>query len=53
MDYSYILNTSVPQKNKLKEFGFTVYTNDSASSGNGCKFVLKKEIADGEFYVLI
>lgn len=53
MDYSYILNTSVPQKDKLKEFGFTVCTNESASSGNGCKFVLKKEIADGEFYVLI
>lgn len=53
MDYSYILNTSVPQKNKLKEFGFTVYTNDSASSDNGHKFVLIKEIADGEFYVLI
>lgn len=53
MDYSYILNTSVPQKDKLKEFGFTVCTNDSASSDNGCKFVLKKEIADGEFYVLI
>lgn len=53
MDYSYILNTSVPQKNNLKEFGFTICTNDSAASDNGHKFVLKKEIADGEFYVLI
>lgn len=53
MDYSYILNTSVPQKEKLKAFGFSAAANESAASDGGEKLVLKKEIADGQFYVLI
>ena len=44
MDYSYILNTSVPQKEKLLAFGFSEAGND---------FVLKKEIAGGQFYTEI
>lgn len=38
MDYSYILNTSLPQKEKLLDFGF---------SEAGGSLVLKKEIAGG------
>ena len=53
MDYSYILNTSVPQNEKLKAFGFSAAANESAASDGGEKLVLKKEIADGQFYVLI
>ena len=41
MDYSYILNTSLPQKEKLLDFGF---------SEAGGSLVLKKEIAGGQFY---
>lgn len=44
MDYSYILNKSLPQKEKLLAFGF--------SEADG-RLVLKKEIADGQFYVEI
>jgi predicted DNA-binding protein (MmcQ/YjbR family) len=44
MDYSYILNKSVPQKDKLLAFGF------SEVSGS---LMLKKEIADGQFYAEI
>ena len=44
MDYSYILNTSLPQKDKLLAFGFS-----EAESG----LVLKKEIAGGQFYAEI
>ena len=44
MDYSYILNTSVPQKDKLLAFGF---------SEVGGILMLKKEIADGQFYAEI
>ena len=44
MDYSYILNTSVPQKEKLLAFGFSEAGDD---------FVLKKEIAGGQFYAEI
>lgn len=44
MDYSYILNTSLPQKDKLFAFGFS-----EAESG----LVLKKEIAGGQFYAEI
>ena len=44
MDYSYILNTSLPQKDKLLAFGFSE-ADDS--------LVLKKEIADGQFYAEI
>ena len=44
MDYSYILNTSLPQKEKLLAFGF------SETVGS---FMLKKEIADGQFYTEI
>ena len=44
MDYSYILNTSVPQKDKLLAFGF------AEAGGN---LMLKKEIADGQFYAEI
>ncbi|WP_022932283.1 MmcQ/YjbR family DNA-binding protein [Treponema bryantii] len=44
MDYSYILNTSVPQKEKLLAFGF---------SETGDDFALKKEIAGGQFYAEI
>ena len=44
MDYSYILNTSLPQKEKLLAFGF---------SEAGADLVLKKEIADGQFYAAI
>ena len=44
MDYSYILNTSLPQKEKLLAFGF---------SEAGADLVLKKEIADGQFYAEI
>ena len=44
MDYSYILNTSLPQKDKLLAFGF------SEAGGN---LMLKKEIADGQFYAEI
>ena len=48
MDYSYILNSSVPQKEKLLDYGFT--ENNEAKDG---ELVLKKEIADGEFYSLL
>lgn len=44
MDYSYILNTSIPQKDKLLAFGFSE-TSDSLE--------LKKEIAGGQFYTEI
>lgn len=44
MDYSYLLNTAVPQKEKLLEYGFIQESQ---------RFALKKKIADGEFYVLI
>lgn len=44
MDYSYILNSALPQKEKLKAFGFV------ESDGILC---LKKNIADGEFYTEI
>ena len=44
MDYSYILNTSVSQKDKLLAFGF------SEAGGN---LLLKKEIAGGQFYAEI
>ena len=44
MDYSYILNTSVPQKEKLLAYGFT------EADGN---LVVKKEIADSQFYAEI
>ena len=44
MDYSYILNTSLPQKDKLLAFGF--------SEADG-RLVLKKEIAGGQFYAEI
>ena len=44
MDYSYILNTSLPQKEKLLDFGF---------SEAGGSLVLKKEIAGGQFYTEI
>ena len=44
MDYSYILNISVPQKEKLLAFGF--------SEADG-RLVLKKEIAGGQFYAEI
>ena len=44
MDYSYILNTSLPQKEKLLDFGF---------SEIGASLVLKKEIAGGQFYAEI
>ncbi len=44
MDYSYILNTSLPQKDKLLAFGF---------SEAGDNLVLKKEITGGQFYAEI
>ncbi len=44
MNYSYILNTSLPQKEKLQAFGFT------EADGN---LLLKKEIAGGQFYTEI
>ena len=44
MDYSHILNTSLPQKEKLLDFGF---------SEVGAILVLKKEIAGGQFYTEI
>ena len=44
MDYSYILNTSLPQKDKLLAFGF--------SEAEG-RLVLRKEIAGGQFYAEI
>ena len=44
MDYSYILNKSLPQKEKLLAFGFLEAGND---------FALKKEIAGGQFYTEI
>ena len=44
MDYSYILNTSVPQKEKLLAFGF---------SEAGTDLVFKKDIAGGQFYTEI
>lgn len=44
MDFSYILNSALPQKEKLKAFGFL------EENGFLC---LKKKIADGEFYTII
>lgn len=44
MDYSYILNTSVPQKDKLLAFGL------AEADGS---LIFKKEIADGQFYAEI
>lgn len=44
MNYSHLLTTSIPQIEKLSQFGF---------SKNEDNFVYKKEIANGEFYVLI
>lgn len=44
MDYSYILNTSLPQKDKLLDFGFS-----EAEGG----LVHRKEIAGGQFYAEI
>ena len=44
MDYSYILNSAVPQKEKLKALGFV------EADGELC---FRKNIADGEFYTVI
>ena len=44
MGYSYILNTLLPHKEKLLDFGF---------SEVGANLVLKKEIAGGQFYAEI
>lgn len=44
MDYSYILNSALPHKEKLKAFGF--YESDDF-------LCLKKSIAGGEFYTII
>ena len=44
MNFSYILNSAVPQKNKLICFGFEEC---------GEKLILKKQISSGEFYVLL
>lgn len=44
MDYSYILNSALPQKEKLKAFGFYEYDDF---------LCLKKSIAGGEFYTII
>ncbi|MGI5070804.1 MmcQ/YjbR family DNA-binding protein [Treponema pectinovorum] len=44
MDYSYVLNTAIPQNQKLLEYGF-VQADET--------FTFKKLIADGEFYSLI
>ena len=44
MDYSYILNSALPHKEKLKAFGFC--ESDDF-------LYLKKNIADGEFYTII
>ncbi|MCR4630637.1 MAG: MmcQ/YjbR family DNA-binding protein [Treponema sp.] len=44
MDYSYILNKSLPQKEKLLAFGFLEVE---------AAFVLKKEISGGKFYTEI
>ena len=44
MDYSYILNSALPHKEKLKAFGF--YESDDF-------LCLKKNIAGGEFYTII
>ena len=46
MDYSYILNSALPQKEKLLEFGFCDLKN------NGI-FVCKKTILNGDFYALV
>lgn len=44
MDYSYILNSALPHKEKLKAFGF--YESDDF-------LYLKKSIVGGEFYTII
>lgn len=44
MDYSYVLNSALPQSEKLKAFGF--FEEDGF-------FCLKRKIAGGEFYVRI
>ena len=44
MDYSYILTSALPQKEKLKSFGF--FESDGLLS-------IKKKIAGGEFYTCI
>ena len=44
MDYSYILNSALPQKEKLREFGFI------ESDGLLC---IKKNIAGNQFYTVI
>ncbi len=44
MDYSYILNTALPQKEKLIQFGFC---------NSGDNLLLKREIAGGQFYTLV
>lgn len=44
MDYSYILNSALPHKEKLKAFGF--YESDDF-------LCLKKNIVGGEFYTII
>ena len=45
MDYSYILNSALPQKEKLLEYGFS--KDDKAGGGLDCK----KDIQNGRFYV--
>lgn len=44
MDYSYVLNSALPQKEKLEELGFVEFEG---------ALRLKKEIAGGEFYAVI
>ena len=53
MDYSYILNSAVPQKEKLLKYGF--YSADKSDCENALEGELfyKKDIQDGRFYVLI
>ena len=56
MDYSYILNSALPQKEKLLEYGFYAgekVDDENAKNPFDGELCFKKDILDGKFYVLI
>ena len=53
MDYSYILNSAVPQKEKLLKYGFCGADRADGENALEGELFYKKDIQDGRFYVLI
>ena len=53
MDYSYILNSAVPLKEKLLKYGFCGADKADGENALEGELFYKKDIQDGRFYVLI